>query len=68
MPHGFVRDMLEVDTRNFRLMLGACLIGGLLLGVSYLSNLLFQYTELTALVSLSAACSKHTRGLGRYSI
>jgi len=55
MPHGFVRDMIEADTRNFRLQLGACLMGGLLLGISYISNFLFDYSELSAVVSLTAA-------------
>jgi Cd2+/Zn2+-exporting ATPase len=55
MAHGFVREMLEVEPRNFHLTLGACLLGGLLLGVSYVALLVFDQTELSAMVSLSAA-------------
>jgi Cd2+/Zn2+-exporting ATPase len=55
MAHGFVREMLEADPRNVRLTLGACLLGGLLLGVSYLALLAFDQAELSAMVSLSAA-------------
>jgi len=55
MPHGFVRDMLKTDNENFRLQLGACLLGSLLLGISYISNFLFDYPEFSAFVSLPAA-------------
>lgn len=55
MAHGFVQDMLKADTGNFRLQLGACLIGALLLGISYISIFLFKDSELPAFVSLSAA-------------
>ncbi|BBO68410.1 ATPase P [Desulfosarcina alkanivorans] len=55
MAHGFVREMMQADSANFRLQLGACLLGGLLLGVSYLSAWVLDQVELAALVSLSAA-------------
>lgn len=55
MPHEFVRDIIEANTIHFRLQLGACLTGALLLGVSYISTVLFDDPELTALVSLFAA-------------
>lgn len=55
MPHGFVRDILDANTVNFRLQLGACLSGALLLGVSYISFFIFNDQELAAFVSLFAA-------------
>jgi Cd2+/Zn2+-exporting ATPase len=55
MAHGFVRQMLEAEPGNFRLTLVVCLLGGLLLGVSYLALLVFDQPELSAMVSLSAA-------------
>jgi len=54
MAHGFVREMLDAEPQNFRLTLGACLFGGLLLGVSYLALLVFDQVELSAIVSLAA--------------
>ncbi|WP_419661144.1 CadA: predicted cadmium-transporting ATPase [Desulfosarcina variabilis str. Montpellier] len=55
MPHGFVRDMIAADACNFRLQLAACLIGGLLLGVSYLSAMVFDGVELPSLAAFGAA-------------
>jgi Cd2+/Zn2+-exporting ATPase len=55
MVHGFVREMLDAEPKNYRLTLGACLFGGLLLGISYLALLLFDQVELSAVVSLAAA-------------
>jgi Cd2+/Zn2+-exporting ATPase len=55
MPHGFVGDMLKADEINFRLLLGTCLIGAILLGVSYISDFLFDYKELSAIISLPSA-------------
>ena len=55
MPHGFARDMIAADAGNFRLQLAACLIGGLLLGVSYLSAMIFDVVELPSLAALGAA-------------
>lgn len=55
MPHGFVRNMLSAEGNHFRLTLSACLLGGLLLGVSYLAQWIFNQVELSSMVSLSAA-------------
>jgi Cd2+/Zn2+-exporting ATPase len=55
MAHGFVKEMLDAEPQNFRLTLGACLLGGLLLGISYLALLVFDQVELSAMVSLAAA-------------
>ncbi|WP_155325522.1 heavy metal translocating P-type ATPase [Desulfosarcina ovata] len=55
MAHGFVREMLKAEPNHFRLTLGTCLLGGLLLGVSYLARLVFDQVELSAMVSLAAA-------------
>lgn len=55
MPHGYVRDMLEPDSGNFRLLLGMCLTGALLLGVSYLSASLFDHEAVSGVVALTAA-------------
>jgi len=43
------------DRAHFRLQLGACIVGALLLGVSYISHVLFAEPDLSAFVSLSAA-------------
>jgi len=55
MAHGFVREMLDAEPNHFRLTLGACLFGGLLLIVSYLALIVFDQVELSAMVSLAAA-------------
>ncbi len=55
MAHGFVRHIIEADTGNLRLQLGACLVGTMLLGLSYISGVFFDYPEMPAFVALFAA-------------
>jgi len=55
MAHGFVRDMVEAKTGKFRLQLGICLTGGIVLINSYVAGLLFELPELSVFISLAAA-------------
>lgn len=55
MSHGFVRDMLTVDSQKMHLQLGAFLSGSLLLGISWIASLIFELQEIASLASLVSA-------------
>lgn len=55
MPHGFVREMMEPDAGKFHLQLGVCLMGGLLLAISYPAEIFLRHMELSATIALISA-------------